>query len=44
MSEIDHFKVFVVCSGDVTANIDHLYVKRIHLVGYFYIVRASPSA
>jgi hypothetical protein len=44
MSEIDHFKVFVVCSGDVTANIDHLYVKRIYLVGYFYIVRASPRA
>jgi hypothetical protein len=30
MSEINHFKVFVVCSGYVTADIEHLYVKRIH--------------
>jgi hypothetical protein len=30
MNEIGHFKVFVLCSGDVTANVDHLYTKRIH--------------
>jgi hypothetical protein len=29
MNEIDHFKFFVFYSGDVTTNIDHLYVKRI---------------
>jgi hypothetical protein len=34
MNEIGHFKVLVVCSGDV----DHLHVKRIHLVGFSYIV------
>jgi hypothetical protein len=42
MSEINHFKVFVVCSGDVAADMDHLHVKRIHLeplVCHLYIVR-----
>jgi hypothetical protein len=34
MSEINNFKFFVLCSGDV----DHLYIKRIHLVGSSYIV------
>jgi hypothetical protein len=29
MNEIDHFKVFVLCSGDVAADVDHLRVKRI---------------
>jgi hypothetical protein len=29
MNEIDHFKVFVLY-GDVAADVDHLYVKRIH--------------
>jgi hypothetical protein len=38
MSEINHFKIFVLCSGDVAADVDHLHVKRIHLVGFFYIV------
>ncbi len=40
MSEINHFKVFIMCSGDVT-DVDHLHVKRIHLVhlvGFSYIV------
>jgi hypothetical protein len=32
MSEINHFKVFVLCSGNVTADVDHLHVKRIQLV------------
>jgi hypothetical protein len=38
MNEIDHFKVFVFYSGDVTADVDHLHVKRIHLVSFSYIV------
>jgi hypothetical protein len=38
MNEIDHFKVFILYSGDVATNVDHLHVKRIHLVGFFYIV------
>jgi hypothetical protein len=39
MCEIDHFKVFVVYSGDVAADVDYLHIKRIHLVCYSYIVR-----
>jgi hypothetical protein len=38
MNEIDHFKIFVLCSGDVAADVDHLHVKRIYLVDFFYIV------
>jgi hypothetical protein len=38
MNEIDHFKVFVLYSGDVAADVDHLHVKRIDLVGFSYIV------
>jgi hypothetical protein len=38
MNEINHFKVFVLFSGDVAANVDHLHVKRDHLVGFSYIV------
>jgi hypothetical protein len=30
MNEINYFKVCVLYSGDVTADIDHLHVKRIH--------------
>jgi hypothetical protein len=30
MNETGHFKVFVLCSGDVTADVEHLHVKRIH--------------
>jgi hypothetical protein len=30
MNEFDHFKVFVLCSGNVVADVDHLNVKRIH--------------
>jgi hypothetical protein len=37
MNEIDHFKVFILYSGDVAA-VDHLYIKRIHLVDFSYIV------
>jgi hypothetical protein len=31
MNVIDHFKVFVLCNGDVTADVNHIYVKRISL-------------
>jgi hypothetical protein len=38
MSEINHFKVFVLCSDDVVTDVYHLHVKRIHLVSFYYIV------
>jgi hypothetical protein len=38
MNEIDYFKVFVLCSGDVVADVDHLHVKIIHLMCLSYIV------
>jgi hypothetical protein len=30
MNKIDHFKVFVLCSGNMAADVDHLHVKKIH--------------
>jgi hypothetical protein len=30
MNEIDHFKAFVLCCGDVVADVDHLHIKKIH--------------
>jgi hypothetical protein len=38
MNEIDDFKVFVLCSGDVAAHVDRLHIKRIHFVDFSYIV------
>jgi hypothetical protein len=41
MSEITYFKVFVLYSGDVKADVDQLHVKRIHLeplVTHLYVV------
>jgi hypothetical protein len=38
MSEINHFKVFIICSDDVVADVDHLHGKRIYLVSFSYIV------
>jgi hypothetical protein len=41
MNEIDHFKFFILCSGDMAADVDHLHVKIIHLVhlvSFSYIV------
>jgi hypothetical protein len=29
MNEIGHFNVFVIYSGDVAADVNHLHVKRI---------------
>jgi hypothetical protein len=46
MCEINYFKAFVLCSCDVTPDVDNLYIKRIYLeslVGYFYIVREDYS-
>jgi hypothetical protein len=40
MSEINYFKVFILYSDDVTADVDHLHIKRIqleYLVGHLYI-------
>jgi hypothetical protein len=30
MNKINHFKVFVLYSGDMVPDVDHLYVKKIH--------------
>jgi hypothetical protein len=38
MSEINYFKFFIMYSDDVTVDVDHLYIKRIHLVYSYYIV------
>jgi uncharacterized membrane protein len=41
MNEIDYFKNFILCSGDIVTDMNHLYVKRIYLiylVGFSYIV------
>jgi hypothetical protein len=31
MNDIDYFKKFILHSGDVAADVDHLPVNRIHL-------------
>jgi hypothetical protein len=31
MNEINHFKKFILCKGDVPTDVDHLNIKRIHL-------------
>jgi hypothetical protein len=38
MREINYFKVFIMYSNDVAADVDYLHVKRIHLVSFSYIV------
>jgi hypothetical protein len=38
VDKIDHFKIYVLCSGDVVADVDHLHVKIIHFVDFSYIV------
>jgi hypothetical protein len=30
MNEIDHFNIFILYSGDVAADVEHLHVKKIH--------------
>jgi hypothetical protein len=36
MNEIDHFNIFVLCSGDVAADVNDLHENS--LVGFSYIV------
>jgi hypothetical protein len=43
MSEINHFNFFVLCSSDVTADVDHLYMKIIHFMSFSYIVIEDSS-
>jgi hypothetical protein len=31
MNKIDNLKVFILCSSDMVAGMDHLHVKIIHL-------------
>jgi hypothetical protein len=38
MNKIDHIKNCVFCTGDVTADVDQLHVKKNHLVCFSYIV------
>jgi hypothetical protein len=38
MNKIGHFNFFILYSGDVTADADHLHIKKIHLVDLSYIV------
>jgi hypothetical protein len=38
MNEMDHFQVCVLCISDVTADVDHLHIKKIYLVNFSYIV------
>jgi hypothetical protein len=42
MSEINHFKKIILCSDDMTADVNHLHIKRIYLEPLFdhlYIIR-----
>jgi hypothetical protein len=38
MNKIDYFKKFIFYSCDVIADVEHLYVKRIYLVNFSYLV------
>jgi hypothetical protein len=38
VNEINYFKVYILCSGDMSADIDQLHVKKIQLVDLSYIV------
>jgi hypothetical protein len=35
MSEINHIKVFIMCTDDITADVDHLHVKKNSLSEFF---------
>jgi DNA-binding GntR family transcriptional regulator len=43
MNEVDHFKVFIFYSDGVTTDMNHLHVKRIHLVDFHYIIIEDSS-
>jgi hypothetical protein len=38
MNEIDHFKKIILCNDDMKIDVDHLHIKKIHLVNFSYIV------
>jgi hypothetical protein len=38
MCEINYFKFFILCSDHMAADMNTLYVKRIHLVDFSYII------
>jgi hypothetical protein len=38
MNKINHFKNFVLCRDDVTVDVDHSYIKRIHLEQYIWVI------
>jgi hypothetical protein len=46
MSEINHFKKIILCSDDMTADVNHLHIKRIYLETLFdhlYIIREDTG-
>jgi hypothetical protein len=38
MNEIDYFNIFILCNGNVVADVDHLHIKKNSLVDFSYIV------
>jgi hypothetical protein len=38
MNKIDNFKVFILYSGDVITDVNHLHVKRRYLINFSYII------
>jgi hypothetical protein len=38
MNEIDHFKKIILYNDDMKIDVDHLHIKKIHLVNFSYIV------
>jgi hypothetical protein len=43
MNKIDHFNFFVLYSGDVIVDVDHLHVKRIYLSFSYIVIEDVPS-
>jgi hypothetical protein len=38
MNEIDHFKLFILYSDDMIADMYYMHIKRIHLMSFSFIV------
>jgi hypothetical protein len=38
MGAINHLKFFIMYSDDITTDVYHLHIKRIHLMSFSYIV------
>jgi hypothetical protein len=38
MNEINYFKVFILYSDNVVADVDYLHVKKFTLINFSYIV------